>query len=460
MDTFEFQNEAAFADSAWSKVDLDDAVQMLARGDAEQVSLLMLGLTRRGWLTEPEMAWLDSIAPVDHLTFLVQGDNYLHPKDLPLFPLELIDAAVTQGGMAQFSHRYRPEQGSLAGQSYEIRTAVIGENDEGPLVLGLFGPEHPDQTDRLDQFFGQVVGRFRQGFETASNLQRDAELTWDDHRAELLLAGKSGKVVDISPAAAQLLPRAERRLIGRTFDRLEALLAELSPGRRLTLRNVDRSTLPMSILTLASTRELVNTCPELSESPLLAACRARLQSINDGVARLEETVYSDESRADLQRIEKHTGELIDHLNDLSVLFDCDRLPVGRVSLANAVEVACDMIDPWLRPSGSVAVRSDQPNLSVEAPAKALTTLIKAALGSHLACHGPAGVTVVKVEGSGSSQPVSITFETENPGRIDHDRRDCLQDLARRLADRLEVVLIDSEHHRLNVKTKLNFKATA
>ncbi len=460
MDTFEFQNEAAFADTAWSTADLRGAAESLVVSDTEQVTLLMLGLTRRGRLTEPEMAWLDSIAPRDHLTFLVQGDNYLHPQDLPLFPLELIDAAVTQGGMAQFSHRYRPQHGSLAGQSYEIRTAVIGENERGPLVLGLFGPERSAQTDLLDQQFGDVIRRFREGFATALTLNRAADLTWVDNKAELLLAGRSGRVIDLSPAAAQILPKAENRLIGRTFDQLENLLAELIPGRKLTLRNIDQAPVPVTILTLTVKKESAPTGSGLSQSPLLADCRNRLQDISDGVGRLEEMVYSEESQEELQQIENHAGVLIDRLNDLSILFDCDRLPVSRVSVANAIEAACEQIDPWLRPSGRVAVEMHQPNLSVEAPGEALVVLIKSALGGHLACHGTAGVTVVKVTGDGSTKPVSISLVTENPGKGDQDRQECLHDLARRMADKLGIDMVESEQPRINVKTKLNFKQTA
>ena len=43
------------------------------------VPSMMLGLLLRGWLADSEKMFLDRLAPHKSITFLIHGNNYLHP---------------------------------------------------------------------------------------------------------------------------------------------------------------------------------------------------------------------------------------------------------------------------------------------------------------------------------------------------------------------------------------------
>jgi hypothetical protein len=83
---------------------------VVQKANLAAVESMLLGIVLRGWLADREKEFLDNLAPDRSITFLIRGRQYLHPEGIELFPSQLIETAIRQGGEAFFSHRYRPER--------------------------------------------------------------------------------------------------------------------------------------------------------------------------------------------------------------------------------------------------------------------------------------------------------------------------------------------------------------
>ena len=117
----------------------------------------LLGLLLRGSLIAPEKESLDNLMPGNQLIFLVHGDKWIHPEDVPLFDFGEISGAVSLMGPAIVTHRYRSRHSS---ETFSICTAILNPEDENPIILGLFGPaDH--RTDHHRNDFGCQVRHLR-----------------------------------------------------------------------------------------------------------------------------------------------------------------------------------------------------------------------------------------------------------------------------------------------------------
>ena len=203
-----------------------------------------------GWITDKGKVFLDSLAPEDCLTFLIDGKNYIHPEGLELFPFEVIETTTLHGGEAIFSHHYKPECTKDSYHQYRIFSAIINPHESDSIILGLFGPSHRMGNIDEDCEFARLVNVFR---ETYTAIKPDLPtLRQSLRRTEgtVMVDRSSGRVIALNQAASQIFKRSDKAMVDIGLDQLKYHIAPLLTDYNLKMENVSAGNQELSIVTL------------------------------------------------------------------------------------------------------------------------------------------------------------------------------------------------------------------
>ncbi len=220
------------------------------KGNLAVVESMLLGIVLRGWLADREKEFLDNLAPDRSITFLIRDRQYLHPEGIELFPSQLIETAIGQGGEAFFSHRYRPEKCKTDG--YTIHTALINPSEPEPLVLGYFGPDSQLGQPEIKDRFYRLVSQFRQTYRLVGEIAHDLTGTQKSDVPTIIVNRCSGRVVSTNEAAEKLFRTSQQSLVDQEFGQLRSRLASVSYGRRMKMANISKGNLHLTIITIPS----------------------------------------------------------------------------------------------------------------------------------------------------------------------------------------------------------------
>ncbi len=251
------QNKPAQVSRAASEMRLSRLASLtIGSGTTEKdnsaaVESMLLGTVLRGWLADREKQLLDSLAPNRSITFLIRGRQYLHPEGTQLFPSDLIEAGIRQGGEAFFSHRYRPENCQTDG--YTIHTALINPLEPVPLVLGYFGPDSQLGRPEIKDRFYRLVSQFRHTYRSAVDIVRDLTGTQKTQAPTIIVNRCSGRVMWTAKAAERLFRTSQQSLVDQEFGQLTSRLALVSCGHKMKMVNISKGSLHLTVITILCT---------------------------------------------------------------------------------------------------------------------------------------------------------------------------------------------------------------
>jgi hypothetical protein len=441
MGSIQFQDEPAICDS----VDLParDRMQVVESHQTGEgaVTSLLFGLRYRGWVTDTEKEFLDGLADAHGIVFVIRDNHYLHPEDVELFPLELIEGAMTQGDGAVFSHRYLPPD-DRHGRTYEIQTGVINPGRPEPLILGHFGPNSDTDRRVAGERFCKLVCRFRDTYDAIDSLDDRIRDCLSSRIPALIVNRSSGRIMCLNRAATRLLGEDEAELVDHEFQEMKACLYRLMHNRKLAIHNLSGAGLNLSLVSFE-----VTATTEATKEPFLAnfflyRFRHRISNIMIAASLLkataEESLTEDETIL-AQTIIDETRELDQSLTRLSLLWDYDSMAVSSTNLVTEIEHAIDLVSSSLERECLVRIcdRADSANL--EAGGTACVSLFESILMAHL-LDRPESPTSVSINRDGDSR-LSIRMDTENQPTGTEARIDPQwAEYACRLAERMNISL--------------------
>jgi hypothetical protein len=214
---------------------------------------LLLGIHLRGWVSDREKEFLDSLAPDSSLTFLIRGNEYLHPEGVELFPFELIETAIQKGGGAVFTHRYQRISHDT-NYHYTIYTAVIEDSTPNPLVLGFFGPDDCMRLPDTENRFHRLVTLFREVCHSHHKFAKKLVQDLGSPTPAILVNRSSGRVVALNEPAAKLLQQNLRSLVDLEFGEVKTQLLSILPGHKLTMTNINEDEVYLTMIAVTSSQ--------------------------------------------------------------------------------------------------------------------------------------------------------------------------------------------------------------
>ncbi len=375
---------------------------------------LLLGIELRGWLSTREKEYLDSLAPDNALTFLVLGSEYLHPAEISLFPVDLIDDTITLGGDAVFSHRFSPADGRGNGQS-RVCTGVVGAVNGKPLVLGMFGPDSPTDKHLLENRFEQVIGSFRAARQSV-RLLGDSLKSAPDGSARILVNRACGRILHVDQAICDAVNKPPFDFVSREYGTIEHLLRPMVRRHRMKMENLAGGCLHIACLTFIPAAKA--STPVRLHTPLVESLLGDMAGITSSAEYLHthgDTIAVEEIQSLAGQI-AHTGRQISRrLARYQMLANFDRLETEPVNVLFQLEQAVDRL-AQLGDRG-VLMHADEisADMTQTAPRDAWLLLFESILELHRTAPGRVGPTSVDIEPNGNS--LHIDFTTEIPGAI-------------------------------------------
>lgn len=268
---------------------LTSAHAPLCRRAAQEVSLesLLLGLRLRGRLSDREKEFLDELALDQSITFLIHRRRYLHPEGVELFPHELIEGALQQGGEAVFLHRYRPQLKRHAG--FTIYTATINTSAAEPLLLGFFGPDWQMNRPEMQDRFHHLVVKFREGNRLAEEMAQDLGGRQQPGQAVIILDREKDRVLSVNSEAEALLKKNWSDFVDFGFDWVSNRLRTIPLSPRTTMTDLTRGPLHLTLITLAAPDRSSTSFPiETVEASIVDNLQSEVGRIKQLAERLKE----------------------------------------------------------------------------------------------------------------------------------------------------------------------------
>jgi hypothetical protein len=196
-----------------------DEVDSTVRGISPALVILSLRLDVQ--FSPQSGAALDALAPENELLFVLRGNQFIHPATGLPFPYETIASAVTSGTDAVFCHRYQAESVS-GGRAYRIRTALLGEIDADPVVIGSFGAERPNREPVLERAFEAAIESLRSCWQQADEIVQYIRAVLQKGSRVVVVDQSADQVVFASPGASGDTEAAISDVAGSIRDLLTA----------------------------------------------------------------------------------------------------------------------------------------------------------------------------------------------------------------------------------------------
>lgn len=384
--------------------------------DILRAASLLLGIELRGWLSNREKEYLDTLAPKNALTFLVLGREYLHPQDLDLFPIDLIDAAIAQGGDAVFSQRCEHKSDNATPVS-RVFTGLIGDCAGKPLVLGMFGPDNREKKHAFAERFEQTVSAFRSARRSVTMLVESLQ-PLPDGAARLLVNRASGRIIHVDDALCAAANREAFHFVSREYGTVEPILGRLVRKYKMKMENLACGCLYVSCMTFTPADAGGAGNIRLHTS-LLEDLRGDIAGITSSAEYLHthgDALAVDDIRSLATQIARTGERLGRRLARHHFLATYDRLDTENVNVLYQLQQAIDRLAPNgdsdIALSGEAVV-----HLTTVAPRDAYRLLFESILDTHRATPGTAGATAVRVSDRGNDRSVSIAFSTEVSGTL-------------------------------------------
>ena len=355
------------------------------------VPSMMLGLMLRGQLADSDKLFLDRLAPHKSITFLIQGNHYLHPEDVPLFPYELIETAIRQKTTAVFTHLFCPSS-SRDSHRYKIMTAVVNPESNSPLVFGLFGPESVISEPEIESRFMDTAACFRQAYASAKAVISKLGNLDDPDTPLMVINRASGRLLYLNTAAAEQCDSDAAALIDTEFSEARDALGGLILDKKLQIKNLTESDLNLSVVTVEGTPR--------TESDNTKLAGFLLQKLREQVEHKD----SDSLIAGHDR-------LLRDIDDLRWILDGDSQSSNRINLLYELDQAVENKTSDSTPEYPIRLIKQARQLYCRARTGSYRGLFEAVLSAHGVATPSAKNTTVTVSEHNSGAVVTIRFTT-------------------------------------------------
>ncbi|MDF1543957.1 MAG: hypothetical protein P1R58_02510 [bacterium] len=249
MKSTEFQTESRISTTVLGHDRLSDCVQVRNSISLPAIESLLLGYLLRGRFTDPDKEQLDRMAPSRSIAFILESGKWLHPENLSLFDLALLDPTADQQNGAIFTHFCQPLPGSSQ-QRHKITTAIINPGSNKPLTLGLLGPDHEISPPYRENLFVSLVDVFRKAFRPAEILAQRVSTKIKPDDAVIVINRASGVVIHASDRAAEICHCPVDALLDREYHQIKESIPAVSQGMSLRLENLTEDDLSISLINI------------------------------------------------------------------------------------------------------------------------------------------------------------------------------------------------------------------
>jgi len=413
MKILEFQSESPSFAIAQRTERLPAAYNVTAESSRAAIESLLIGQCLRDWLTDSEKNFLDFLVPQDALLFIIKEGHFLHPEDTELFPLELIETALNEGGEAFFSHRLHTNS-DTTNNHYRVHTAHIQSTHGEPLILGMLCPDNPVIEFEYTNCFCDLVISFRKAAENIDELTSALQTKYNTEIPTLLINRSSGRLLSANPAATTLLNLPERQLADLEYHRFKHRLADIMAGFRIEMDNIPQGENSLTVMTFTSEKPVSKNNDPFLVNHFLNTMLDKISSTTTAASYLGSLTDIGRDTEETELIEMILNEIKDmerNLNRFYILANCRNLPSQSVNLRNELEQAVEKIRKGYDADYTIEIIDELSPVECRAPRLAYLCLFESTLLAHEDDIRKSGTTTVRLNPA-TGENMAVVFETE------------------------------------------------
>ncbi len=377
---------------------------------------LLMGLELRDWLTDDEQEFLDRLSGAHHtLTFLIRDRNYIHPKDIELFPVEHIEPGVWRGTSAIFSHRY---EGSTTDRlTYRMQTAHIYPGRDNSVILGIFGPEELTVYEKHKALFSHIVTLFRQAGRFVLQMKQMLQTKLQDGEPVIIVNRASGRLLHISATAAQLIRYSADELLGMEYSKINRLLQPLVKDYKLRMENLASGDLNLAVITLTSINKTSDSKSQIT-GPNMLGTRKKLSAIIEASQHsnnIDNEEISFEEINEIARAIRNTNDTIE--KDLfeyrlhKITSYPDRQAEHHVDIRFEMERAVTEVTSDIETIHTVEIETDTAQPYTRASSDEYLQLFETILKTHIKAARGKSKTLVRISNDGLDVGLVVALTT-------------------------------------------------
>ena len=416
-----FQVEPGVSRLDLSMVADRSTIHVMPEHNTAGLESLMFSLRFRNWLSDSEKNLLDMLAPQHAVTFLVHDGHYLHPEDVELFPMDVIDSSLNRGGEAIFIHRYQPESASN-NDCYKIHTARFGMLHGQELIIGILGPDRLAGSGQFDDHFSRLVN-------TCRNIWRETDTAIDNLQARLapsqptaIINRASGRVIVASNVLAERLKTKAHEITDIEAGELLKTIRKVDPAAKLQLENIQSGGLHLSVgkveISTRRGKQAVDNSPT-EVSFIIHGIRNRLAAISTAAGHLE-TVLAGQLRdedSELLRIIQNESESVDRfIEQLRLLLYGEQLTPMETMISAEIDTAVETASKLFGKNARIVVELGDCAKVARIVPGAFRTMVETTLRSHLVDPRQSSHTLITATPRSGSLEVKIASQPSEGGK--------------------------------------------
>lgn len=414
MTTGQFQLEADVSTYAQPRI---RAHTLTPNAAIAGMSSLLIGLGARQWLTDHEKDFLDQLAPQLCISFLIHGDEYVHPEGVELFSPEQLDACMLSSG-AVFSQQHRLSR--LQSHACQVHTAYIGDLNGRSVTFGIAGPDNADTYGNIGDRFAHLVHQLRQACAEADHHLPRLLAKLNEPSPTLAINRNSGRIVAVNAAVCNLMKMEAREIVGLEFSQVKLHLSPAMAGSRVVMDNLQLGEISLALLSLAVVTVSVQDTINGVLPDFIRSLRKTTLSLHMTAHNLESVVCHEAGHPEneLVRIldeEAHELELTIHR--FRLLTEYQQLEKSPVNPANELRRVVNYT-ATKQPYRHLSLREHwEIPVKLTVPADSLASLYDTILHIHFGQSCRCSSTEVALNSDASGQ-LTIRFITQTPSFIE------------------------------------------
>ena len=408
MSTNRFKLETTSVTSRLSHFSLDADNANVSSSRGRQIHRVLLRTLLNTQLSASNQSFLDAEAPPQCLAFLMRESEYLHPAGVELFPFEIIESAVGQGGDAIFTHLYRDEF-ERHHRPYRILTSILNPHEASRLIFGFFGPSHILSDALTMDRFARLTGEFRRGLTGLRSIISDIEEEWNSTNPILLMEKESGEPVALTSEFAR---EAAEFGICVSEDRSGDLwhtMAGLFESRQVTITDHQSNDYAISAVKLGSRH-----VPKNQAHDIYGAMTDEILARTANIVLATSQITGNANKQLAHIVGAETEAINQAIRRITLLVSFDDIPKREQSLYHELEHVADRLRPRIGEQIKLIITGFIDSLNILAPTNAVYALYESILLSHAEYVGGIIETTVTFDLHSSNRGLSIGFNTTLP----------------------------------------------
>lgn len=215
----------------------------------KDIALLLLKVHLDIKLSEKDEEILSQYNSKGTTTFIIKNKKFIYPTGKDLFPFNIIESAVNQGGPAIFTQNYLKGTGKVEIQCKIVSTLLSSTLDE-KIIIGLLGKGLPYRNFSEEDNFMKTANYFRQIEQKIQSILSQIKNSLNEKNSKIIIERDTGEIIAVNSKAIKQFNISPDKIIGKSLDKLKKDLSPHFINSKISMEDISSDYLNLAVVSL------------------------------------------------------------------------------------------------------------------------------------------------------------------------------------------------------------------